>query len=95
MRIGIPTMAKIFSQISDQHSTVVESDNEFIYTIHRCPQCWSRIGLDKPVCYMGMGLLQAGLVWISGGLEFRVNETDCFAKGDTKCVYVIQKTPIG
>lgn len=94
MRIGVPTMAKIFSQISDQHSTVEEADNEFIYTIHKCPQCVGRRGLDKPVCYMGVGLLQEGLKWISGGNEFRVNESQCMAMGAEKCVYVIQKTPI-
>jgi hypothetical protein len=37
MRLGIPAMARIFSQISDQHSTVEERENEYIYTIHRCP----------------------------------------------------------
>lgn len=94
MRIGVPTMAKIFSQISDQYSTVEETENEFIYTIHRCPQCWGRSGLDKPVCFTGIGLLQAGLKWISGGSEFRVNEEKCVAMGDPKCVYIIQKTPI-
>jgi predicted hydrocarbon binding protein len=94
MRVGVPVMAKIFSQISDQHSTVEEADHEFIYTIHRCPQCWSRKGLDKPVCYMGIGLLQAGLLWLSGGNEFRVNESKCMAMGDTVCEYIIQKTPI-
>ncbi len=94
MRVGVPVMAKIFSQISDQHSTVEEVDHEFIYTIHRCPQCWSRKGLDKPVCYMGIGLLQAGLVWLSGGNEFRVNESKCMAMGDEVCEYIIQKTPI-
>jgi predicted hydrocarbon binding protein len=94
MRVGVPVMAKIFSQISDQHSTVEEADSEFIYTIHRCPQCWGRNGLDKPVCYMGIGLLQAGLVWLSGGNEFRVNESKCMAMGDPKCEYIIQKSPI-
>ena len=94
MRIGVPTMARIFSQISDQHSTVEEAEHEYIYTIHRCPQCWSRKGLDKPVCFMGIGLLQAGLKWISGGSEFKVNETKCMAMGDDKCVYVINKSPV-
>ncbi len=94
MRVGVPVMAKIFSQISDQYSTVVETEHEFIYTIHRCPQCWSRKGLDKPVCYMGIGLLQAGLLWLSGGNEFRVNEAKCMAMGDAVCEYVIQKKPV-
>ncbi|MGE5222069.1 MAG: V4R domain-containing protein, partial [Omnitrophica WOR_2 bacterium] len=94
MRIGLPVMAKIFSQISDQYSTVEEKSTEFIYTIHRCPQCWGRNGLDKPVCFTGVGLLQEGLKWISGGSEFRVQESKCMAMGDDKCIYLIQKAPV-
>lgn len=94
MRIGVPAMAKIFSQVSDQYSTVEEAEAEFIYTIHRCPVCWGRSGLDKPVCYIAVGLLQEGLKWLSGGSEFRVNESKCIAMGDPTCEFVIQKTPV-
>lgn len=94
LRIGVPAMARIFSQISDQYSTVEEKETEFIYTIHRCPQCWSRSGLDKPVCFMGAGLLLGGLKWVSGGLEFKVFESKCMAMGDNVCVYTIPKTPV-
>jgi predicted hydrocarbon binding protein len=95
IRIGIPAMAKIFSQISDQYSTVVEREHDYVYTIHRCPVCWGRSGLDKPVCFIAIGLLQEGLKWISGGNEFRVNESRCVGMGDEVCEFVIQKTPIG
>lgn len=96
LRIGLPAMAKIFSQLSDQVTTVEEKEHEFIYTIHRCPVCWGRAGTtDKPVCYMATGLLQEGLKWVSGGSEFRVNESKCIAKGDEVCEFVIQKTPMG
>lgn len=94
MRIGIPTMAKIFSQVSDQYSTAVEAETAFIYTIHRCPVCWGRSNLNKPVCYIAVGLLQEGLKWLSGGSEFRVNESKCIAMGDPTCEFIIQKTPI-
>lgn len=94
MRIGIPAMARIFSQISDQLSTVEEKENEFIYTIHRCPVCWGRHDVDKPVCFIAVGLLQEGLKWVSGGNEFRVNESKCIAMGEAVCEFVIQKTPI-
>lgn len=95
LRIGLPAMAKIFSQISDQYSTVHEEDDVFIYTIHRCPVCWGRSGSDKPVCFIATGLLQEGLKWVSGGNEFRVNESKCVAMDDDVCEFVIQKTPIG
>jgi predicted hydrocarbon binding protein len=95
MRIGIPAMAKIFSQISDQYTTVKELENEFLYTIHRCPVCWGRTASDRPVCFVAVGLLQEGLKWLSGGNEFRVNESKCVAMGDDVCEFVIQKSPMG
>jgi predicted hydrocarbon binding protein len=94
LRIGVPAMAKIFSQLSDQLSTVEEKDNEYIYTIHKCPVCWGRHNADKPVCFIATGLLQEGLKWVSGGNEFRVNESKCVAVGDEMCEFVIQKDPI-
>ncbi len=94
LRIGVPAMAKIFSQLSDQLSTVEERDNEYIYTIHKCPVCWGRHNADKPVCFIATGLLQEGLKWVSGGNEFRVNESKCVAVGDEICEFVIQKDPI-
>ncbi len=94
LKIGIPAMARIFSQISDQKTSVEERENEFIYTIHRCPVCWGREGVDKPVCFIAVGLLQEGLKWVSGGNEFRVNESKCVAMGAEVCEFVIQKSPI-
>ncbi len=94
LRIGIPAMARIFSQISDQYSTAKEEEKHFVYTIHRCPVCWGRSGLDKPVCFIATGLLQGGLKWVSGGMEFQVHETRCCAMGDEVCEFVIPKTPI-
>ena len=93
MRIGIPAMARIFSQISDQYSTAREAEEAFIYTIHRCPVCWGRTGSDRPVCFVAAGLLQAGVTWLSGGRDFRVNESKCIAMGDEVCEFVIPKTP--
>ncbi|MCJ7536592.1 MAG: 4-vinyl reductase [Anaerolineales bacterium] len=94
MRIGVPSMARIFSQVSDQQSTSKELDDTFVYTIHRCPVCWGRHDLDKPVCFIAVGLLQEGLKWLSGGKEFRVNESRCVSMGDEVCEFIIEKTPI-
>jgi predicted hydrocarbon binding protein len=94
LRIGAPAMAKIFSQMSDQISTVEEKENEIVYTIHRCPVCWGRHQEEKPVCFVAVGLLQEGLKWVSGGNEFRVNESKCIAMGHDVCEFIIQKKPI-
>lgn len=93
LRVGIPAMARIFSQISDQRSTVEDAGSELVYTIHRCPTCWGRKG-DKPLCHAGAGLLLEALKWVSGGHEFRVVETQCVAVGDPVCVYSITKDPL-
>lgn len=93
LKVGLPAMAKIFSQISDQKSTVADSGDEYIYTIHACPVCWGREA-DKPICFAAIGLLQEGLKWVSGGHEFRVNESKCIATGEDVCEFIIQKEPI-
>lgn len=93
LKIGIPAMAKIFSQVSDQKSTVVESATEFTYTMRPCPVCWGRKS-DKPMCHAGAGLLAEGLRWVSGGHEFRVQESACVGCGDEACVLSVQKEPL-
>jgi predicted hydrocarbon binding protein len=94
LRIGLPAFAKIFTQLSDQDTVVEEKDTEYIWTIKKCPCCWGRSGADKPVCYVSTGLLQESLKWVSGGNEFRVNESKCVAVGDDVCEFIVQKEPI-
>ncbi len=94
LHIGIPAMAKIFSTTSDQLSTVEEKEDHFVYSIHRCPVCWGR-HVERPACFMAVGLLQEGLKWLSGGREFKVVQTTCKASGDTLCDFQIMKEPIG
>lgn len=93
LRIGLTAMAKITSQISDQNSSVREEEDAYIYTVQTCPVCWGRRGLDKPVCYVTIGLLQAGLKWVSEGMEFNVQESQCAAMGADVCEFVIKKFP--
>jgi len=93
LRIGIPAMAKIFSQFSDQHSTVEDVGEHYAYHIHKCPVCWGRTS-DRPLCFAAAGLLQEGLKWLSGGPEFRVEETTCVAMGDDRCSFQITKEPV-
>jgi predicted hydrocarbon binding protein len=94
LKVGVPAMANIFSQFSDQISNVIdESDDKIIYTLERCPMCWNRQS-DKAVCFAGQGLLQEGLGWVSGGHEFKVDMTTCIGKGDDMGRYVIYKEPI-
>jgi hypothetical protein len=92
LKIGLPAMANIFTQFSDQISNVRDDGDKYIYTLERCPMCWNRKS-DRPVCYVGQGLLQEGLRWVSGGHEFKVDLAACIAKGDDMGRYLIYKEP--
>jgi predicted hydrocarbon binding protein len=92
LRIGLSAMAKIFSSISDQLSTIEDKGDHFLYTIHRCPVCYGRHS-DKPDCYIATGLLIEGVKWVSGGGEFKVIETKCIAMGDPTCDFIIPREP--
>jgi hypothetical protein len=93
LKIGLPAMANIFTQFSDQISNVHEDGDKYIYTLERCPMCWNRKS-DRPVCYVGQGLLQEGLRWVSGGHEFKVDLQSCIACSDEMGRYIIYKEPI-
>ncbi|HWQ46323.1 MAG TPA: 4-vinyl reductase [Longilinea sp.] len=93
IRIGLGNMANIFSQISDQTSSLEEMDDGFHYTIHNCPVCHGR-HLEKPDCYVAVGLLQESLKWLSGGNEFNVEEIRCSGMGAEVCEFLILKEPI-
>lgn len=94
LRIGLPALAVVLCQVSDQLSSVKERDQDYLFTVKRCLACWGRRGCEKPVCYLQTGLLQEGLMWITGGHNFRVIESKCAAAGYEVCEFTIQKFPI-
>lgn len=95
LRVGLSALARIYSEISDQHSRVEETGHAFHYIVDRNATCWSRAGEEKPVCFMMVGILQEALNKISGGKEFRVDEAECQATGAKVCRFVIRKEPMG
>lgn len=93
LKIGVPAVARIFTQFSDQTSRVEDNGDHFLYYIDRCSMCWQRKS-DRPVCYIAVGILQEALRWVSGGLEFRIEELECVAMGAEACLFKIDKDPI-
>lgn len=93
LKIGVPAMARVFSQVSDQISRVESFDDHYLYYIDRCPVCWGRKS-DHPICFVATGLLQSGLKWVSSGRDYRVQEIECIAAGSSSCVFKIDKQPI-
>lgn len=95
IKFGLEAMARIFTEKSDQISSVNEREDEYVYSIQRCPVCWGRSAEREPICYYMVGLLKEGLSWVSGGKEFLVSEEKCIALGDGACEFVIAKQPVG
>lgn len=93
LKIGIPAIARIFTQFSDQTSYVEEEEECFYYYIDRCSMCWARQH-DRPIGYTAIGILQEALRWVSGGLEFRIEEEECICMGAERGVIRIDKEPI-
>jgi len=92
MKVGLNAMAETFNNFSDQIVRIEEEPEYFLYIIERCPTCWGRKA-DHPICYAGLGLLQEGVHWVSGGKTIDVEEITCIAKGDSTCTYRIAKKP--
>lgn len=90
VKIGLPALARVFTQFSDQISYVEDHGDFYLYYIDRCPVCWGRQN-DRSICYVASGVLQEGLRWVSGGRTYRVEEIECIATGGESCKFRINK----
>ena len=93
IKFGLDAMARLFTEMSDQITSVQEQKAAYLYRIERCPECWGRQSSEGPICYFMVGLLKEGLHWVSGGKEFTVTETRCIGQGDEVCEFSIEKEP--
>lgn len=90
IRVGIQFFAKFFNAVSDQKVHVEEDENYWYWVIERCPMCWEKKA-DEPMCYLGVGVLQAAAAWASNGVRFRVSPSACIATGDKAGIIKIEK----
>jgi predicted hydrocarbon binding protein len=94
IKFGLNAMARVFSEKSDQLTSLEENEDSFVYKVERCPACWGRTGEDHAVCYYMVGLLKEGMHWVTGGKEFMIEETDCISLGGEACEFKIPKKPL-
>ena len=93
LRTAGHALAGLFNEHTDQRVRLDEADGKLLWQIERCPLCWGRHA-DDVVCHLAVGLLQESLYWLSSGKIFRVEETQCTARGDAACVIEIHTTPL-
>ena len=84
----------MFTNFSDQTSTVEQSGQALLFRVQESPFAWGRSS-DKPVCHAMVGIILECLRWASNGYEFYVREVSCTAAGANECVFKVNKTAIG
>ena len=90
---GGEIFAGCYNKFSDQRVRVDQDEGYYYWIIERCPTCWGR-HTDEPACHLAVGILEEALFWVSSGKHYRVEETECIAKGDATCTIKIDKQPI-
>jgi hypothetical protein len=93
LKIGVPALARVFTQHSDQVHRAADHATFFEYIVERCAVCWGQEA-KTPLCHLTVGLLQEALSAFSRGQEFRVTQTECRAVGAATCIFRIEKEPI-
>lgn len=93
LKIGFEVVAGTFNKFSDQRVRVEDDETHILWSIDRCPICWSR-KTTVPCCHLAVGLLQEALYWVSGGKSFTVEERDCIACGASSCLIAVDKRPL-
>jgi len=93
LKIGVPALARVLTQHSDQTHHVHDRGTYFDYAVERCAACWGQQA-GSPLCHLNVGLLQEALSSFGRGQEFRVTQTECHAAGAAMCVFRIDKEPI-
>lgn len=93
LKIGVPALARLLTQYSDQTHSVADRTTWFDYTVERCAVCWGQEA-KGPLCHLTVGLLQEALSAFGRGQEFRIVQTECRATGAAACVFRIEKEPI-
>lgn len=94
VEFGLRGLASVFTNFSDQTSTVEQAGQALLFRVEESPFAWGRSS-DKPVCHAMVGIILECLSWASNGYEFYVREVSCRATGASACVFKINKTAIG
>lgn len=92
--LGLKALAAVFTNFTDQESTLDDAGDIYRFTAVISPFAWGRTA-DKPVCHALAGVIQESLRWSSTGYEYHVQEVACRAAGGEQCVFRINKQPMG
>lgn len=92
--MALQALASVFNTYSDQYCTVRRDTSHYYFEVEVSPMAWGRHS-EKPVCHALVGILQGCLHHASNGYEYHVYEQSCSAARGSRCVFVINRNPIG
>lgn len=82
---------KLYRKIHfDIRINLTEADDHFIWSSPDCPCCVGKQA-NMPICWIWEAGFLEGASFVSGGKNFRVEQTHCIAKGDAECTWIIEK----
>ncbi len=85
----LETAAKQVNEQIDTRVRIVDDGQYFYYEDSGCIHCqdWQN---DRPVCYTLNGFIHGLLAWAMETEEFKIEETECRARGDALCKFRIK-----
>jgi predicted hydrocarbon binding protein len=92
VKVGLNTLADVLGKFSDVDAHLEERDGDLLLVIECCPECWGRVS-ETPVCFGIAGMIDEVLHWLTEEEGFRVIETECVARGDDSCTFVVSRQP--
>jgi predicted hydrocarbon binding protein len=90
VKVGLNTLADVLSKLSDQEARLEERAGGLFLVVEQCPECWGRVS-EEPVCFGTAGMVHEAVLWLTGEQGFRVTETNCVARGDDTCTFLISR----
>ena len=93
VEMGVKALAILFTNFTDQYSTVEDAGDHYRFRVEVSPMAWGR-GIEQPVSHALVGMIQEALRYASQGYEFVVYE---LSRQDSNDDYLfwINKSPIG
>lgn len=93
LRLTLEVLSQMLNRFADHRAVVEESERYYYWGIQQCSLCWGR-HTDSPCCHLAVGLLEESTFWLSSGRRFYIEEIECIAAGDERCLFQVAKEPL-
>ena len=93
LKKGLELLAVWVKTSYGDEAKIISSEKTWLFDVCHCHECSGFSGVDA-MCDFTAGILQEFLAWAGGEKFYRVQETNCCARGDAACRFTIDKFPL-